>query len=117
MNAFIKSQFSTFPFAWMFHSKTFKTKVNRIHGKVVKLVCRKKSSLSSDNLVKKDETVNIHQRDLQILATKFYKVKYDIAPDTMKYIFHFAERPYNLRNNSTLKRIPISYSKNLGIRS
>ena len=47
--------------------------------------------------------LNIHRRNLQVLATKIYKVKNDLSPD-MNDIFNFAERPHNLRNNSTLKR-------------
>ena len=54
--------------------------------------------------LKKDETVNTHQRNLEILATEIYKVKTDLSPDTMQYIFHFVEKHYKLRNNSTLKR-------------
>ena len=47
--------------------------------------------------------MNIRQRNLQILATEIYKVKNDIAP-YMKCIFQFVGKPYNLRNNSTLKK-------------
>ena len=46
----------------------------------------------------------MHQRNLQILATEIYKVKNELAPGIMKDIFHFVEKHYNLKNNSTLKR-------------
>ena len=32
------------------------------------------------------------------------ETKNDLTPEITKDIFHFAEKPYNLRNNSTLKR-------------
>ena len=46
-----------------------------------------KNSLSFEDLLKKDETKNIHQRNLQILATEIYKVKHNLVPDIMKDIF------------------------------
>ena len=57
-----------------------------------------------DDLLKKDKSVSIHQRNLQILATEIYKVRNDLGPEIMKGIFHFVQKPYSLRNDSTLQR-------------
>ena len=43
------------------------------------------------------------QISLQILATEIYKVRIDLGPDIMKDIFHFVEKPHNLRNDSILQ--------------
>ena len=48
--------------------------------------------------------MKIHQKNLQILATEIYKVKNDLGPKIMADIFHFVEKPYNLRNNSIIQR-------------
>ena len=50
------------------------------------------------------KSVSIYQRNLQILATEIYKVRDDLGPEIMKDIFHFAQKPYNLRNDLTLRR-------------
>ena len=57
-----------------------------------------------DDLLKKDKSVSIHQRNLQILATEIDKVRNDLGPEIKKGIFHFVQKPYNRKNDSTLKR-------------
>ena len=47
------------------------------------------------NIYPPKESTNISNRN---------RAKNDLAPEIMKDIFHFVEKPYNLRNNSTLKR-------------
>ena len=39
-----------------------------------------------------------------MLTVKIHKAKSDLALEIMKYIFHFIEKPYNLRISSTIKR-------------
>ena len=97
MNAFIKCQFSYCPLVWMFHSRTLNNKINKLHEKALRLVFKNKTSLFFEDLPKNDEKVNIHQRNLQILAAKICKAKYNVALEIMKDIFHFVEKPYNLR--------------------
>ena len=41
---------------------------------------------------------------MQILATEIYKVRNHLGPEIMKDILHFVQKPYNLRNDSTLQR-------------
>ena len=104
MNAFITSQFSYCPLVWMLHSRTMNNKINKIHEKTLRLVYKDEKNLSLDDLLKKDQSVSIHQRNLQILATEIYKAKNDLGPEIMKDIFHSVQKPYNLRNDSTLQR-------------
>ena len=78
--------------------------INKIHEKTLRLVYKDEENLSSDDLLKKDKSVSIHQRNLQILATEIYKTRNDLGPEIMKDIFHSVQKPYNLRNDSTLQR-------------
>ena len=55
-------------------------------------------------MLKNDKSVSVHQRNLQILATEIYSERNDLGSKYMKYIFHFLQKPYNLRDNSTLQR-------------
>ena len=48
--------------------------------------------------------MKIHQKNLQIFATEIYKVKNDLWPKIIEDIFHFVEKPNNLRNNSIIQR-------------
>ena len=104
MKAFITSQFSYCPLVWMFHSRTMNNRINTLHEKALRLVYTNKPNLSFDDLLKEDKSVKIHQKNLQILATEIYKVKNDLGPKIMADIFHFVEKPYNLRNNSIMQR-------------
>ena len=104
MNAFITSQFSYCPLVWMSHSRTMNNRINKIHEKTLRLVYKDEKNLSLDDLLKKDKSVSIHQRNLQILATEIYKVRNDLGPEIMKDIFLFVQKPYNLRNDLTLQK-------------
>ena len=84
MNAFIPSQFSYCPLVWMFHSRTLNNRINKIHEKALRLVFKNETFSSFDNLLKRDKSVSIHQKNLQILATEIYKTKNDLGPKIMK---------------------------------
>ena len=103
MNAFITSQFSYCPLVWMSHSRAMNNRINKIHEKALRLVYKDKTNLSLDDLLKKDKSVSIHQRNLQILATEIYKTRNDLGSEIMKDIFHSVQKPYNLKNDSTLQ--------------
>ena len=79
-------------------------RISKIHEKVLRLVYKDKTNLSLDDLLKKDKSVSIHQRNLQTLVIEIYKARNDLGPEIMKDIFHFVQKPYNLRNDSTLQR-------------
>ena len=104
MKAFVTSQFSYCPLVWMFLSRTMNNRINTLHEKDLRLVYTNKSKRSFDDLLKEDKSVKIHQKNWQILATEIYKIKNDLGPKIMADIFHFVEKPYNLRNNSIIQR-------------
>ena len=98
MNAFITSQFSYWPLVWMSHSRTMNNRINKIHEKTLRLVYKDEKNLSLDDLLKKDKSVSIHQRNLQILATEIYKARNDLRPEIMRDVFHSVQKPYRNRD-------------------
>ena len=102
MNAFITSQFSYCPLVCMSHSRSMNNRINKIHEKALRLIYKDEKNLSLDDLLKKEKSVSVHQRNLRILAREIYKVRNDLGPEIMKDIFRFVQKPCNLRNNSIL---------------
>ena len=99
---FTMSQFNYCPLVWMCHSRGFNNKINNIHRRALKMVYQdKKSNLQV--LLQKDNSVSIHMKNLQYLATEIYKVKSSLSPEIMKEIFIFQENEnYNLRSGTHL---------------
>ena len=97
MKAFITSQFSSCPLIWMFQSRNLNNKINRIHEGAHRLVCQ--NNLSFSELLDLDNSVTVHQKNLQVLVTEIYKVKNGIAPEIMKDIFELQNPSYNLRSS------------------
>ena len=99
MKAFIESQFSYCPLVWMFHSRTLNNRINKLHERGLRLVY-KDSTLSFEELLRKDNSFSIHHRNLQKLAIEMYKVHNGLSPSLVKSIFPEREIPYNLRNGN-----------------
>ena len=104
MKAFTTSQFSYCPPVWMFLSRTLNNRINKIHERALRLAYKNETFLSFNDLLKRDRSVSIHQKNLQLFATEIYKTKNDLRPKIMKDIFHFIRKPYNLRNDPELQR-------------
>ena len=67
MQAFFNSQFSYCPLVWMFYSRQINTKINNLHFRALRMVYRDETS-SFEELLKKDGSVTVHHRNLQLLA-------------------------------------------------
>ena len=81
INAFIKSQFNYCPPVWMFHDRRDNVKLNKIFERAMRIAYNN----SGNNSVNKSLT--IHQRNLQLLMTKLFKIKNKLNPIFMKDIF------------------------------
>ena len=57
----------------------------------------KNDECTSEELLEKDNSLTIHHRNLQLLATKMYKMKNNLSPDIMKQIFLEQNSGYHLR--------------------
>ena len=51
----------------------------------------------------KDNSVTLHDRNLQVLVTEMFKIKKGISPEIMGDVFKPRECRYNLRNMSDFK--------------
>ena len=99
MKAFITSQFSYCLLIWMLYNRTLNNRINNFHERALRLTYKDNKS-SFKQLLEKDHSVTVHQKNLQVLITEIFKVKNNSAPDTMKDVFELKEPPYNLRSES-----------------
>ena len=79
MKTFIESQFNYCPLLWMCHSRTLNQKINKLHERALRVVY-KDSNLTFQQLLEKDNSFTIHDRNLQKLAIEMYKVKHNLSP-------------------------------------
>ena len=86
MQLFILSQFGYCPMVWMFHSRKLNDRINKIHKRALRIVYQDRIS-SFDDLLKKDESFTVHERNIQTLAIELYKVAYGLAPEIMRLVF------------------------------
>ena len=91
MKSFIISQFSYCSLICMTHSRVFNNKINHIHKRALRIVC-KDFSTPFEGLSAKDKSVTIHNRNLEQLVIEIFKVKMGISPIIMKGIFNFSDK-------------------------
>ena len=85
MNAFINAQFGYCPLVWMFHSRALNNKINRIHERALRIVYNDANS-SFNELLIKNRTFTIHERNIQTLAIEVFKIINGISLEIMKEI-------------------------------
>ena len=98
--AFIESQFGYCPLIWMFHNRTLNNKINRLHERTLRLVYNDHES-SIEELLIIDNSLTIHERNIQRLTVEMYKVENNLTPVFVKSIFPLSTNPYNLRNKQS----------------
>ena len=102
----------------MLHSRTLNNRISNIHERALRLTY-KDSKSSFKQLLEEDHSVTVRQKNLQVLVTKIFKVKNNLAPDIMKDVFEFKEPPYNLRSDSnhfTRRNVKTNYYGLLSIK-
>ena len=99
MKSFIEAQFGYCQLIWMFHTPELNRKINQIHERALRIVYRDNSS-SFTELLKKDNSVCIHYRNIQSLAIELYKVKHTIPSSLILDIFPLRSVDYNLRTQT-----------------
>ena len=100
MKVFITSQFNYCILIWMFHSRQLNNRINKIQETALRLP-HKDNKLTFDDLLKLDNSVTIHQRNIQILVTEIFKVKNSLAPEIMTEVFEIKEPHYNFRSEAS----------------
>ena len=92
------SQFNYCPLTWMFHNRSLNHKINRLHERCFRFIYNDGHS-SYDELLNLDNSVSIHHRNLQILATEMFRVYTGSATDILNEVFPLKPPSnYNLRN-------------------
>ena len=102
MNAFILSQFSYCPLIWMFHSRKLNHRINKIHERALRIVYND-HQCTFEELLERDNSFTIHERNLQKLAIEMFKVNNGLLVKLVSENFHFAENHYNFRRKSGTK--------------
>ena len=97
MKAFVSSQSAYCPLIWMFHSRQINHKINKLHERALRIVYNDHFS-SFEELLSKNKSVTVHQRNLQIRPTEMYKILNGLSPDIMQDIFEAKSNYYNTRN-------------------
>ena len=94
----------SFPMLWLCgcFSRKQNHHINRIHERVLRVVYKDYNS-SFDELLEKDNSLKIHDRNRQKLVTEIFKVKMNIGPEIMKEVFEIVEGSQALRNEPKLK--------------
>ena len=97
MKTFVQSQFNYCPLVWMFHNRTLNQKINKLHERALRIIYKNDNSTFQE-LLDKDGSVTIHQRNLQRLATEMFKIKHHLSPLPMQDIFTEKIHQHDLRN-------------------
>ena len=107
----------------MFHNRTLNNKINKLHGRALRLVY-KNDELSFQELFDADLSETIHEKNLKSLAIEMYKLKIKIAPLPIQELFAEHTSLHDLRKKrswdvSKVKTVhfgteTISWAKDMG---
>ena len=99
--AFVLSQFRYRPFVWMFHDRSVNKKINKIHERALRIVYKYSYSYFEELLLKAN-TVSIHHKNLELLATEIFKTQKNLNPSFMNKISEEKDNPYTLRSGRNI---------------
>ena len=99
MNTFIETQFNYCPLVWMFHSREINNKINKLQERALRVV-HKDETISYEELLRKNNSYTIHERNLQKLALLMFKVKHKLCPSPVQELF-----TENIKGNWQLPKI------------
>jgi len=94
----------------MFHSRKLNHRINQIHERALRLV-HKDTKSTFNELLLKDNSFSIHERNIQTLAIELYKVVHGLAPKIMNFVFPLKKnRVYSRENNFITRNVKtVSY--------
>ena len=103
LKTFIESQFGYCPLIWMFYSRRVNDKINHLHELSLRIVYKDNYSSYVD-LLAKDKSFTIHQRNIQSLAIELFKVKRNLSNGIRCNILKTRTLTYNLRSQTDFMR-------------
>ena len=86
MKSFIESQYSYCPLVWMFHDRNLNNKINRLNERTLRMLYKDDCSIFNELLIK-DGSVSVQNRNIHTVETEMYKSKHGLSPELLKYIF------------------------------
>ena len=86
MNLFFNTEFNYCHPIWMLHGLRNNNIIRNLYELCLRLIYNVKNS-SYVELLTKDGSVSIHHRNIQALATEFYKIKNGLSPELFTEIF------------------------------
>ena len=87
----------------MNHSRSLNNRINTLHERGLRLVYND-FTFSFTELLQKDNSVTIYQKNLQNLAIEMFKAKHKLAPEIETEIFRLKTRSFNTRDKSLFQR-------------
>ena len=72
--SFVTSQSGYCPLIWMFHSRRLNNKINSVHERALRITYQEHISTFQE-LLNKDNSVSIHNKNLQALVTEMFKIR------------------------------------------
>ena len=92
----------------MFHSRRLNNKINSIHERALRITYQDNTSTFQE-LLNKDNSVSIHHRNLQVLATEMFKIHRGLSPEILRETSVSKTSSYNLRRNDTFGKRKVHY--------
>ena len=86
IKGFVESQFSYCNLAWMFHSRKLNHKINKVQERGLRLLYGDYKT-TFEQLLLRDGSFTVHQRNIQSLMIEMYKVKHELDPSLLEDIF------------------------------
>ena len=86
MKSFVTSQFSYCLLIWMFHSTRLNNKINSIRERALRITYQDNMSTFQE-LLNKDNSISIHHRNLQVLATEMFTIHRGLSPEILRQTF------------------------------
>ena len=87
----------------MFRSRPPNNKINSIHERILRITYQDNTSTFQE-LLNKDNSVSIHHRNLQVLATEIFKIHRGLSLEILRETFVPKTSSYNLRRNDTFEK-------------
>ena len=97
ISSFFNSQFSYCLLIWMFCSRMSNNKINKLQERSLRILYKDDCS-NFEELLRKNNSVTIHIRNIQLLAIEMYKLKNNLSLDFITCLFLWKEYSYNMRN-------------------
>ena len=112
MKSFIMSQFNYCPIIWMHCQRKCNNLINKIQERALRIAYNDYVS-DFKTLLENDNSITIHQRNIQALLVEIYKTLNNLNPTFMKEVFRLKESDYTTRKQNLVYPNPHTVSNGL----